>query len=58
MVRATDFLKRHFEVPYARATKMTYTSGALQSITRKTNQPRVQTKKEKLNDAERPEFSQ
>ena len=55
MVRSTDFLERHFRVPFTRATSMTYTTGVLQSITRKTDTPRVQTKKEKLNDAERSE---
>lgn len=53
MVRATDFLKRHFEVPVAKVSKMTYTSGVLKSKALKTK--RILHEKEiKTNESERP----
>ena len=53
MMRVIDFLERHFKSLNAKTTKMTYTSGILQSITRKLDTPRVYTKKEIENVAER-----
>lgn len=53
MMRVIDFLERHFKSLTTKATMMTYTSGILQSITRKLDTPRVYTKKEIKNVAER-----
>ena len=51
MARATDFLKRHFNMPTSKAASMTYTGGVLNSIIRSTK-ARIKIEKEKDNAAE------
>ena len=54
MVRATDFLKRHFIMPQSKASTLSYRSGVLRSIIRKTEVDRIKNEKEIVNAAEQP----
>ena len=55
MVRATDFLKRHFDMPLSKASTMSYKAGVLRSIIRKNDTNRIKNEKEIVNAAEQPD---